>query len=222
MKVGIDLNCEQEGKFASYMERLIESNKKFNLTAITDPEEIAVKHFVDSVMGERFIPKSAKVADVGSGAGFPAIPIAIMRPDLKFTLIDSLLKRVNFLTETTKLLDVNAECLHLRAEDAGRGELREQFDCVVARAVAPLSALCEYTLPLVKVGGIFLAYKGAESGEEVKGAQNALNVLGGKVKIKEEFTLPDGSGRSVVVIEKAFPTPKKYPRGQNKPRLAPL
>lgn len=220
---GFSLNELQKEQFSKYREILLHYNEKFNLTAITDPYEIAVKHFLDSVVGEKFIPDGAAVVDIGSGAGFPAVPLKIYRPDLKITMLDSLAKRVRFLEEVIKILGFsNAESIHIRAEDAAKGTFRESFFVAVARAVAPLATLAEYALPLVKVGGKFIAYKGPDVEEELAAGRKAVTVLGGKIISSEKYLLPDGSGRSLIVIEKTAPTPAKYPRGQNKPRLSPI
>lgn len=220
---GFSLNERQKEQFSKYREILLSYNEKFNLTAITDPYEIAVKHFLDSVVGEKFIPDGAAVVDIGSGAGFPAVPLKIYRPDLKITMLDSLAKRVRFLEEVVKTLGFsNAESIHIRAEDAAKGTFRESFFVAVARAVAPLATLAEYALPLVKVGGKFIAYKGPDVEEELAAGRKAVTVLGGKIISSEKYLLPDGSGRSLIVIEKTAPTPAKYPRGQNKPRLSPI
>ncbi len=220
---GFSLNELQKEQFSKYREILLYYNEKFNLTAITDPYEIAVKHFLDSVVGEKHIPQGAAVVDIGSGAGFPAVPLKIYRPDLKITMLDSLAKRVRFLEEVIKTLGFsNAESIHIRAEDAAKGTFRESFFVAVARAVAPLATLAEYALPLVKVGGKFIAYKGPDVEEELAAGEKAVKVLGGKILSSEKYLLPDGSGRSLIVIEKTAPTPAKYPRGQNKPRLSPI
>lgn len=217
---GRALSEEQDKKFCLYREYLKEYNEITNLTAITDDREIAVKHFLDSVQGEKFLPENAVVLDVGSGAGFPAVPLKIIRPDLKMTLLDSLNKRIVFLRSLTEKLDLkDVEAVHLRAEE-GAKVYREKFDAVVARAVAPLPTLLEYTLPFVKVGGVFVAYKG-DAEEELSQSKNALRILGGKLKTKEEFLLGE-SKRTVLVFEKINKTPEKYPRLQNKPRISPL
>ncbi len=219
-EAGKSLTVEQENLFVLYREYLKEYNEKVNLTAITDDREIAVKHFLDSVLGEKFLPRNATVVDVGSGAGFPAVPIKIVRPDLKFTLMDSLNKRIVFLqslTEKMELSDVTP--VHMRAEE-GAKTYREKFDAAVARAVAPLPTLLEYVLPLVRVGGVFVAYKG-NAEEELTQSERALRILGGKLLCREEFLLY-GDKRTVLVFEKASKTPDRYPRLQNKPRISPL
>ncbi len=218
----INLTVGMEEKFEKYTELLTYYNSFMNLTAIKEKDEIYIKHYLDSLLGAGFIEKNSTVIDVGSGAGFPAVPLKIYRPDLKITMLDSLNKRVNFLENVVKqlgLTEINA--VHLRAEDAGKGEYREKYDYAVARAVADMSVLSEYTLPFIKIGGKLVAYKG-EAEEELKRAENALKILGGIVENVEKFTLPDGSKRSIIIVKKIKNTPPKYPRGQNKPRINPL
>lgn len=221
---GLTVGDAEYRKFSRYAQMLTEKNAVMNLTAITEPYEIAEKHFLDSCLPLKLfdIPDGASFVDVGAGAGFPSLPIAICRPDLRFTLIDSLNKRVVFLKEVCSELRINAECLHLRAEDAGRGELRESFDIAAARAVSRLSALCEYCLPLVKVGGAFLALKGADCAEELREAYTAIKTLGGKTERVEEYSLPGGDRRTLIIIRKVASTPKAYPRSQSKIKSKPL
>ncbi len=221
---GIAVGEEEYRKFELYAKLLAEKNAVMNLTAITEPAEVAEKHFLDSCLPLKLfdIPKGASFVDVGAGAGFPSLPIAIMRPDIRFTLLDSLNKRVAFLKEVCSELGISAECLHIRAEDAGRGELRESFDIAAARAVSRLSVLCEYCLPLVKVGGAFLALKGADCSEELREAYTAIKTLGGKTERVEEYALPCGDRRALVVIRKIAPTPKAYPRQQSRIKSKPL
>lgn len=219
---GLNITENMQKQFDRYTELLLEYNQKFNLTAIVNPDEIKKKHYLDSLTGAEFIGENASVIDVGSGAGFPAIPLKIYRKDLKITMLDSLNKRVNFLNlvvNTLGLSDANA--VHFRAEDAAKTELRESFDFAVARAVADMAVLSEYTLPFIKPGGKLIAYKG-DVDEELKNAERAINILGGKLEKVNKFTLPDGSKRSIIIVEKVAKTPVKYPRGQNKPRINPL
>ena len=210
--------------FVRYEELLMEWNGKMNLTAIKDGREITVKHFIDSLTPALTgrIPKNGTFVDVGSGAGFPGVPLTMLYPELGTILVDSLGKRVRFLQELTVALGVTAECVHSRAEELGQTSYREQCDVVTARAVANLSVLCEYCLPLAKVGGVFLAMKGPEVEEELEAAGNALDLLGGKVGEVYPFTLPDGSRRNIIAIEKITPTPKKYPRDAKKMKNNPL
>ncbi len=210
--------------FVRYEELLMEWNGKMNLTAIKDGREITVKHFIDSLTPALTgrIPKNGTFVDVGSGAGFPGVPLTMLYPELGTILVDSLGKRVRFLQELTVALGVTAECVHSRAEELGQTSYREQCDVVTARAVANLSVLCEYCLPLAKVGGVFLAMKGPEVEEELDAAGDALELLGGKVGEVYPFTLPDGSRRNIIAIEKITPTPKKYPRDAKKMKNNPL
>lgn len=208
-------------KFGIYFDALTEWNEKINLTAITEKEEVFVKHFEDSLYGEQYIARGSSLCDVGTGAGFPGVPLKIARNDIRLTLMDSLNKRITFLLGLTARLGVGAECVHTRAEDAARGKYRESFDVVTARAVARLNTLAEYCLPLVKVGGVFLAYKTADADELKEGAR-ALKILGGQVEKTDVFTLSNGDSRSIIVIRKVSVTPAKYPRGKGKERSAPI
>lgn len=213
----IEINEKQYEKFSLYAELLCEWNEKINLTAITDPEGIAVKHFFDSVYPFTLfeVAEGAKIIDVGTGAGFPSCPLKIMRDDVKITLLDSLNKRINFLGQLSDRLELGATCIHGRAEELGRnGECREQFDIATARAVANLTELCEYCLPFVKVGGYFAALKGSSGEEELKEAKSAVKVLGGKVEEMFEYELPTGDGRTLILIKKTGNTPEKYPRNK--------
>ena len=223
-KAGFEVTEGQYNLFERYAALLLEKNAVMNLTAIVEPGEIAVKHFLDSVLPLKFfeIPECAALVDVGAGAGFPSVPMAIIRPNIRPTMIDSLKKRVNFLEELTASLGIEARCLHLRAEEAGQGELREGFDVCAARAVSRLPVLCEYCLPLVKTGGVFLAMKGGNCAEEIKSAYTAIKTLGGKLEDVVEYSLPTGDGRTLVVIRKVSPTPARYPRRQAKIAEKPL
>lgn len=212
---GENISEQTYRKFSDYAELLTEWNEKINLTAITDPREIAIKHFFDSVYPFTLfeLPQSACVADIGTGAGFPSIPLKIVRNDIELTLIDSLNKRINFLETLLDTLELKARCIHGRAEELAKtADLRESFDIAAARAVAPLDRLCEYCLPFVKVGGKFVALKGSGGGEELEQAENAIKILGGTVNDMIKYTLPDGSERTLIIIEKTAPTPEKYPR----------
>ena len=223
--LGMELTPQQTERFVSYAALLCEWNERMNLTAITDPEGIAVRHFVDSLtlLGALAPPPHAKLLDVGAGAGFPSVPVCILRADLRPTLLDSLNKRLIFLQTLTKELDIPAELVHQRAEDAARlPDHREQYDVVCARAVARLSALCEYCLPFVRVGGQFAALKGPDAEQELKEANRAISLLGGEAAQTYPFTLPDGSERRVIVIKKIRPTPTGYPRKGTKIAKNPL
>lgn len=214
-------------RFVRYYELLVDYNKKVNLTAITDPCEVAVKHFLDSVSlaGVYEIGEGISVIDVGTGAGFPGLPIKIMRNDVKLTLLDSLNKRVDFLKMVVGELGLeNVECIHSRAEDAAKkDEYRECYDLAVSRAVANMSTLSEYCLPFVKVGGIFAAFKGPMAEEELSGAKNALETLGGGNSCIKMTDLADNElSHSIILVDKISPTPPKYPRMGNKPLNKPL
>lgn len=214
-KLGILLTDEQIKSFEKLSELLVDQNKTMNLTAITDPDGIAVKHFADSIsaLSAYDFAENAKVLDVGTGAGFPSIPLLIARPDLEMTMIDSTAKKLKYVASTVEALGLTAEVLHTRAEEAGQNkEYREKFDIVCSRAVAALNVLCEYCLPFVKVGGVFLAMKAAKAQEEIADAKNAIKVLGGKIIAEKSFTLSDGGERTVIVIKKISQVPPKYPR----------
>ena len=212
-KESLPVSEEQYGQFKKYAALLVEWNKKMNLTAITDPYGITVKHFLDSVLPLKFmdIPEGASLIDVGTGAGFPGIPLKIMRPDIKLTLLDSLNKRVNFLSEVCKAINFDTPCIHARAEELGRDKnYREQYDFSAARAVAAMPVLTEYCLPYVKVGGTFTALKGRN--ENYKECENAVKILGGEISDVTEYALPDGDGRTLICIRKIKEIPPKYPR----------
>ena len=220
---GIALDGNQQAmldKLASYM---VEYNRKVNLTRITDPEEITVKHYIDSILPLTMVdvPRGTKAIDVGAGAGFPSLPMKIYRPDLDFTLLDSLNKRVTYLGSACEMLGISCEIIHSRGEELGRDKAyRDKFGLAVARAVAALNVLCEYCLPFVKVGGLFLALKGGN--DESAEAENAVKVLGGKIEEVKKYSLPGGDSRTLVVIRKIVPTPQQYPRASAKIAKAPL
>lgn len=213
--LGIELGEEEISRFDMLAERLIEQNKTMNLTAITEPDEVVIKHFVDSIslLSAVTPEEGAKVLDLGTGAGFPGIPLLICRPDIKLTMVDSTAKKLRYVASTVEALGLNAETLHSRAEEAGKQpEYREQYDIVCSRAVAALNLLCEYCLPFVKVGGVFAAMKSAKADEEIDLAKNALKTLGGKIIDKKTFTLSDGGERTIIIIKKVSQIPPKYPR----------
>lgn len=210
---GFELTDKQCGQFETLTEYMLEYNKNVNLTRITEQNEVIEKHYLDSVLplGMTEFPQNAKVIDVGTGAGFPSVPMKIYRNDLQFTLLDSLNKRVVYLGLLCEKLGIVCETVHARSEEASRTpEFREKFDVAVARAVANLPALCEYCLPFVKVGGIFVALKGAE--DECEIAQNAVNQLGGKIEKNIPYALPSVDSRNLIIIRKIASTPTKYPR----------
>ncbi len=219
--LGCNINEEKLDKFEKYSEMLVEWNDKMNLTSIVDPDGIAVKHFLDSVapIFSFELSENAKIADVGTGAGFPGIPIKIMREDLEFTYLDSLNKRINFLKEVSQNLSFEkAEFVHMRAEEAGQSKLyREKFDYVVSRAVAPLKILSEYAVPLLKVGGSFAAFKAFDIDDELNEAKAMIGSLGGRIKDIIEVKIPKSDlVRKIVLIEKIRETPKQFPRKANK------
>lgn len=218
-RLGITLTQAQIDKFCAFGAALIEKNKVMNLTAITEPEAVAKLHFADSLALLNAVDcRSKTVIDVGCGAGFPGVPMKLGEPTLRLTLLDSLQKRVNWLRETLETLGVEATCTAARAEEYAA---REQFDLAVSRAVARLNVLAELCLPFVKVGGYFLAMKGAAAEEELEEARHALSVLGGKAERMEEYEI-DGAMHRVVLIRKERPTPAAYPRRFAKIKQQPL
>lgn len=224
-KINVNLNDIQIKQFFDYMNLLITWNEKINLTAITDPDEIILKHFIDCLTIEKEIEKNSTLIDVGTGAGFPGIPLKISRPDLKITLVDSLNKRINFLQEVIKDLGLeNISAIHSRVEETGRNKLyREKFDYCTSRAVANLAVLAEYMLPLTNVGGKAICMKGANLEEELADSKKAIKVLGGTVEKVEEFLLVDSDmKRNIVVIKKDQPTLSKFPRKAGTPSKEPI
>ena len=207
-------------KYKIYTDYLLEVNSHTNLTTITDPEEIELKHFKDSLTVLDYIKENDKVLDIGAGAGFPGIPLRIEK-NIDLTLIDSVNKKVVFMNEVIEKLGLeNARAIHTRAEDFAKDH-REEFDVVVSRAVANMATLSELCLPLVKVGGLFIALKGPKAEEELENAKNALGILGGKVIKKDKIDL-DGNERVNLVVKKVKSSPKTYPRGKNLPKKSPL
>jgi len=226
-KKNVFLNKNQREKFFIFTEILMRYNSVLNLTAIKDIKGICLKHYYDSVLplSELDFPQNARVVDVGTGAGFPAIPLKIAREDLSFTLLDSSKKRLDFIEKACKAADLNSmKTLHSRAEDAGNSkEYREKYDICVSRAVSQLNVLCEYCLPLVKVGGYFYAYKGAKGSDELEEAKNAIKTLGGEYVKTVYFDLPEENGqREIIVIKKVVSTNPKYPRKGTKISAKPL
>ena len=215
-----DLSAEQLALFETYYAMLADWNTRVNLTAITAPEDVAKKHFLDSLAAAPYLKQGAVIVDVGTGAGFPGLPLLIFRPDLKVTLMDSLQKRLVFLEAVCKELNLTAELVHARAEDAGQNpKYREKFDVALTRAVSALPVLCELTLPLVKVGGVSIAYKG-DSAEELAASGNALSVLHATA---ERVVIPaDYGARELVILTKTGTTPKQYPRKAGTPAKNPL
>lgn len=224
---GIQLSELQCRQFNEYYNLLTEWNKVMNLTAITEYNEVVLKHFIDSLALVRVIDLKnvSSLIDVGTGAGFPGIPLKIVFPHLNIVLLDSLNKRVKFLDTVIRELQLkDISAVHGRAEDiARREEYRENFDCCVSRAVANLSTLCEYCLPFVKCGGYFVPYKSGEADDEIKKASKSVKVLGGKIDIVDKFILPEENmGRSLIKIEKKISTPKKFPRKAGIPGKEPI
>lgn len=226
-QLGIELNDGQKEQFVKFYEYLIEKNKVMNLTGITDFQEVLVKHFLDSLSCVKVSDMSGvkKIIDVGTGAGFPGIPLKIAYPDIEFCLLDSLKKRVNFLEETFQLLNLRKiTAIHGRAEEFARDKVhREAYDLCVSRAVSNLATLSEYCLPYVKKGGCFISYKSGKVKEEAQQAEKAVSILGGRIKDIKYFILPGSEiERSLVVIEKTKNTSPKYPRKAGTPLKEPL
>ncbi|HEO8420274.1 16S rRNA (guanine(527)-N(7))-methyltransferase RsmG [Niallia sp. FSL W8-0635] len=225
---GITLSDQQIRQFELYFETLVEWNEKMNLTAITEKSEVYLKHFYDSITAGFYYEgfhEAVHLCDVGAGAGFPSIPLKIIFPDLKVTIVDSLKKRIHFLEHLASLLELKeVNFIHDRAETFGQNkEYRESFDIVTARAVARLSVLSELCLPLVKVGGTFVAMKAASAKEEIEAGKKAVGLLGGKVQSTHSFLLPiEESERNIIIIAKEKPTPKKYPRKPGTPNKEPI
>lgn len=224
-EISIEFSNIQIEKFYKYMNLLIEWNEKINLTAITEPKEIIMKHFIDSLTILKDIKGKNTLVDVGTGAGFPGIPLKIMDEEIKITLLDSLNKRINFLNEVINQLDLkNIETIHSRVEDAGKNKkYRERFDIATARAVANLATLSEYMLPLVKVGGKSICMKGSEVSEELQNSKKAISILGGEIENIDNFQLPKSDMmRNIVIIKKVKNTPNKYPRKPGTPSKEPI
>lgn len=221
----IEVSKVQAERFQQYMELLLEWNEKMNLTTITEPHEIVIKHFLDSLMILKYcdIPDGAKLIDVGTGAGFPGVPLKLMRPNMGLTLLDGLNKRLIFLKDVLDKLAIPAELVHARGEEGGRQRpYREGFDFATARAVAPMNVLCEYCLPFLKFGGTFIAMKGPQPQDELAAAKNAIGFLGCELSSVSEFELPSGDKRSFVFIKRIKPLAELYPRHGSKIKKNPL
>lgn len=223
LKYNYELSDFQTEQFERYFSFLIEENKKYNLTAITEPNEVVIKHFIDSILPEKEIPQNARVIDVGTGAGFPGVPLKILRPDIKLTLLDSLQKRINFLNQLLEKIKINdVKTIHSRAEDYVK-ETREKFDIALSRAVASIPTLSEYLIPYIKVGGKVLMYKGNKIEEELKEGAFALKTLGCSVSKILDFDLKEvDSKRFVLILNKIQHTPSKFPRSKNLPKSNPI
>lgn len=224
-KIGVNLGEYGADRFDTYAERLVHWNKHVNLTAITEPDEIVIKHFIDCLYIMKYVEfkKGEKLVDVGTGAGFPGLPLLIANPDIDVNFVDSSNKRIGFLKDVLSNMGLFGQRTHERAEDLGKNpEYREMYDYATARAVAPLNVLCEYCLPLVKVGGLFVSLKGSSGLQELESAKNAISVLGGELIKSAEYELPNGDGRSIFIIRKVSQTPTKYPRKAKKIDTKPL
>lgn len=226
---GINLSAEQLAQFEKYYELLVATNAKFNLTAITDKEEVYLKHFYDSITAAIYYPafqtEALNIIDVGAGAGFPSIPLKIVFPQLQVNIVDSLNKRIGFLNELATALNLsNVAFFHDRAETFGgkTSPHRGKYDLVMARAVARMTILSELTLPLLKVNGVLVAMKGSSAQVELANAEFALKTLGGQVIDTHAFELPNGDPREIDIVQKMKPTPKKYPRKSGTPNREPL
>ena len=217
------ISGEMSEKFDILCEFLLQYNEKVNLTSITDKNGVFEKHFLDSILGESLFFEGAQTIEIGSGGGFPSIPLKIIRDDLSLTLVESTGKKCTYLQSCVdKLAFDGVKVVNARAEELGKDiNYREKFDCATARAVARLNTLCEYCLPFVKVGGRFIAYKG-ECEEELTEAQNAIKILGGEIESVQKYSLPSGDKRALICIKKVCATPQKYPRGQGKERKCPI
>lgn len=223
-KLNITLSDAEVDKFFLYKKILKEWNEKINLTSIVDDNEILIKHFIDSLTIEKYVPKNAKVIDVGTGAGFPGIPLKIVRPDIELVLLDSLNKRINFLNEVIEKCGLkNVRTIHGRAEDYAKdAEYREKFDISTARAVANISTLLEYCTPFLKIDGTFICMK-ADAEQEIKEASNAAKILNVQKEIVDKFALPEiDAERTIIVYKKINSTPKQYPRKAGMPAKEPL
>jgi len=222
-KIGVSLDERALDRFDLMEQRLLRWNQHVNLTAITDGDEIVIKHFIDSltILPNVDFPKGASVIDVGCGAGFPGLPLLIARPDLEITFLDSIGKKLGFVKEILKYSGLCGEIVHERAEIIGRdSDFREYYDFAVTRAVAPLNVLAEYCLPLIKTGGMYISMKGANN--ELDIGRNAIETLGGKIERVVSFELPGGDKRNLIMIRKISQTPSKYPRKSKKIDSKPL
>lgn len=223
-EINVALSPDALDNFDRFACLLTETNKTLNLTAITEPKEIVTKHFADSLtLIDVGIPENAKVIDVGTGGGFPALPLLISRNDIDITMIDGANKKLNFVRSVCEDLGFDAEILHCRAEELGKdADYREQYDVATARAVSALNVIAEYCLPFVKVGGTFLAMKSAKADEELEAAKKAIKLLGGEIVRVCKYDIADCGERNIIVIKKISQTPSKYPRASAKIAKQPL
>ena len=222
-KINVNLEAEQIEQFYTYMQELIEWNNKINLTAIIEPEEIIKKHFIDCLSIIKYIKDDNKIIDVGTGAGFPGIPIKIANKSLNITLLDSLNKRISFLNEIiTKLKLSNIETVHARAEEYIANGKREKYDIAVSRAVANLPTLLEYLMPYVKVNGICICMKGPKAQAELEESKKAIEILGGRLEKIENIKIDENMDRNIIIIRKIKNTPNTYPRKAGKPGREPI
>ena len=221
-----NLNVKKESyiKFYNYMKKVLDWNTKINVTAVRDEESFIIKHFIDSLMINKYIEGKLKVIDIGTGAGFPGIPIKLYNEDLQITLIDSINKKLNVIRDSIIGLDLNnIDVIHSRAEDlAVKAEYREMFDVSTTRAVSNLSTILEYMMPFIKVGGRAVCMKGPNYQEELENARTAIKLLGGQVEVIENFNINTEYERNIIVIKKIKETPKKFPRSGNKPLKEPI
>lgn len=224
-KIDMVVDSKKVESLYNFMNFLIEENKKINLTAITEENDIILKHFIDSIIIQNYIEEGNNIIDVGTGAGFPGIPLKIFNEEKKFVLLDSLNKRINFLNAVIKKLNLkNIQAIHYRAEDAGhKEEYREKHDIVLSRAVSRLNTLVEYMMPFIKIGGKCICLKGPNIKDEIEEAKNAIEILGGKIERIEEYVLPESDiERTVVIIKRVKHLPNKYPRKAGVPSNRPL
>lgn len=223
-KIDVSINDDMLNKFYTYMKEIIDWNEKVNVTAITDEKMFIVKHFIDSLTVNRFVKDKECIIDIGTGAGFPGIPLKIVNPNLKVTLIDSVNKKLNVIRDISEKIKLNnLQIIHTRAEDlAIKNEYREKYDVATTRAVSNLSTILEYMLPFVKVGGYAVCMKGPNYKEELDNARNAITVMGGEYQFIETLNIDEELERNIIIIKKIKETPKKYPRGQGKPLKEPI
>ena len=223
-QLGLSASPQAVDDLLCFSALLLEKNKVMNLTAVTDPREVVTRHFLDCAALAPQLQPGGRVLDVGTGAGFPGLPLAVLCPQSTFVLLDAQRKRIDFLSDVIAALGLsNCTAVHARAEDGGRDPaLRERFDCATARAVAGMNVLSEYCLPFVKTGGVFAALKGPQMEEELPLARKAISVLGGKVERVETYALPGGDRRALALVRKSRPTPKAYPRQGGKIKKSPL